>query len=86
MVGLDDPSDLSNLHHSIILLLYDSMILFLPLPSATSSLLPFAEEDSSSLDLNATQPSQNHVSLSRERRSLGECGVLHLVLVLGYRL
>lgn len=28
------------------------------------------EEDSSSLDLNATQPSQNHVSLSRERRSL----------------
>uniref|UniRef100_A0A669QJV4 Platelet-derived growth factor subunit B n=1 Tax=Phasianus colchicus TaxID=9054 RepID=A0A669QJV4_PHACC len=30
------------------------------------------EEDSSSLDLNATQPSQNHVSLARERRSLGE--------------
>ncbi|XP_042693997.1 platelet-derived growth factor subunit B [Centrocercus urophasianus] len=28
------------------------------------------EQDSSSLDLNATQPSQNHVSLARERRSL----------------
>ncbi|NWU65169.1 PDGFB factor, partial [Pterocles burchelli] len=28
------------------------------------------EEDSSSLDLNATQPGQNPVSLSRERRSL----------------
>ncbi|KAM9638230.1 platelet-derived growth factor subunit B isoform 5-T7 [Morphnus guianensis] len=31
---------------------------------------PFAEEDSSSLDLNATQPSQNPMALSRERRSL----------------
>lgn len=41
---------------------------------------PFSEEDSSSLDLNATQPGQNPVVLSRERRSLGESGVLHLVI------
>ncbi|XP_009960536.1 PREDICTED: platelet-derived growth factor subunit B, partial [Leptosomus discolor] len=31
---------------------------------------PFAEEDSSSLDLNATQTGQNAVAPSRERRSL----------------
>lgn len=78
MVGLGDHSDLSNLH--------DSMILLLPLPTTTNFPLPFAEQDSSSLDLNATQPSQNHASLARERRSLGECGVLHLICVLGYRL
>lgn len=42
---------------------------------------PFAEEDSSSLDLNATQSGQNPVALSRERRSLGESGVLRLVIV-----
>lgn len=40
---------------------------------------PFAEQDSSSLNLNATQPDQNPVTLSRERRSLGELG--HLVIV-----
>lgn len=42
---------------------------------------PFAERDSSSLSLNASQPDQNPVALSRERRSLGELGVLHLVIV-----
>uniref|UniRef100_A0A8B9UPH0 Platelet-derived growth factor N-terminal domain-containing protein n=1 Tax=Anas zonorhyncha TaxID=75864 RepID=A0A8B9UPH0_9AVES len=34
------------------------------------------EEDSSSPDLNATHPGPNPASLARERRSLGECGVL----------
>lgn len=46
-----------------------------------SHVLPFAEQDSLSLNLNATQPDQNPVALSRERRSLGELGVLHLVTV-----
>lgn len=50
-------------------------------PMLLGHVFPFAEEDSSSLDLNATQPSQNLVALSRERRSLGELGVLHLVIV-----
>ncbi|KFV55235.1 Platelet-derived growth factor subunit B, partial [Tyto alba] len=38
------------------------------------------EQDSSSLDLNATQPGHNPVALSRERRSLGESSALHLVV------
>lgn len=46
-----------------------------------SHVLPFAEQDSLSLNLNATQPDQNPVALSRERRSLDELGVLHLVTV-----
>lgn len=41
-------------------------------------ILLFAEQDSSSLNLNATQ---HPVALSRERRSLGELRVLHLVIV-----
>lgn len=42
---------------------------------------PSAEQDSSSLNLNASQPDQNPMALSRERRSLGELGVLHPVIV-----
>lgn len=47
-----------------------------PSPLLPARVLPFAEEDSSSLDLNATHPGPNPASLARERRSLGECGVL----------
>lgn len=50
-------------------------------PVALGLVFPFAEEDSSSLNVNATQPGQNPMALSRERRSLGELGVLHLVIV-----
>lgn len=50
-------------------------------PVLLGHVFPFAEEDSSSLDLNATQPSQNLMALPRERRSLGELGVWHLVIV-----
>lgn len=47
-----------------------------PSPLLPGRVLPFAEEDSSSPDLNATHPGPNPASLARERRSLGECGVL----------
>jgi len=50
-------------------------------PVLLGHVFPFAEEDSSSLDLNATQPGQNPVALPRERRSLGESEAFHLVVV-----
>lgn len=50
-------------------------------PVLLGHVFPFAEEDSSSLDLNTTQTGQNPMALSRERRSLGESEVLHLVIV-----